>query len=107
MKEDSKQSNSKIGLIIGLIVVGVVIWFFLGRSRSNSWTLFIYSSASPDQSSIKDRVENINSQEACIQSGLAYTSSGGSYECAYACKYKTEYQTEICERTCDHGGCRE
>lgn len=73
----------------------------------NSWTLFLYSSTSPDMDSLQKRTNNIDSKEACIKSGITYTTNGGSYECAYGCKYKKEYKSEVCERTCDHGGCRE
>lgn len=76
-------------------------------SQSKSWTLFTYSSVNPDQDFLKNRIENINSQEACIQAGVPYATKGGSYECAYGCKYIKEYKSEICERTCDHKGCRE
>ncbi len=74
---------------------------------NKSWTLFVYSSLNPDQDFIKNKIENIDSKDACIQSGLAYTKTSGSYECAYGCEYRKEYKSEICERTCDHGGCRE
>lgn len=107
----NRTSNNSLKTIIAIVIVIVVgIWLFgvlRDVLRPKSWTLFLYSSENPDMNYLLNRVDNLSSKDICTATGFAYTKKFGSYECGYDCKFNNKYFTEICDKTCDHGGCRD
>lgn len=97
-----------------LVVVIFVLW--LGYKgvvwgynlvRPKSWTLFIYSSATPDTDYQINRIDGYSRQSECLEAGIKYSLKTGSYECGYDCRYRDKYYMEICDRVCGKSGCRD
>jgi hypothetical protein len=90
-------------LIVLLISITPKIINFL---RPKTWTLFIYSTNTPNTDYLIQRIDGYKSQRECLEKGFELTRDRGSYECGYGCRYRKEYKVEICNKVCTRFGCR-
>lgn len=119
--EESKKIPSKpasdssfFSPIISIVLLIVVIWlgykgiiWVQNKVRPKSWTLFLYSSPTPDIYYQTNRIDGYKSQTECIEKGIIFTKEYGSFECGYDCNFKPEYGEVICDRVCSRSGCRD
>jgi hypothetical protein len=75
--------------------------------RPKAWTLFLYSSETPDTEEENARIEGYKSKTTCLEKGLTLSMKSGSFECGYDCRYRDEFRSEICEKVCSKRGCRD
>ncbi len=107
-KMQKVRSFSKTVILLIVIGAGIYFAFNWGKDlfRSKSWALFLYSSSTPDTSSLLQRIDGYKNKTDCLEKGFSMT-KGGSYECAYDCRYEDKYYMEICDVVCGQNGCRE
>jgi|SRR3989344_1347733 len=77
---------------------------YIPEIKVKGWTLFLFSSSSPDTDYQTHRIDGYSSSQECVQQGLASAPVKGSYECGLDCKGS---KPAICKRVCGRNGCRE
>jgi hypothetical protein len=97
-----------------IILFGVGIWLLtvgyhwvVDSVRPKAWTLFLYSSETPNTEEESSRVEGYANKTACLEKGIILSDKNGSFECGYDCRYRDEYHYELCEEICSKRGCRQ
>ena len=101
--------------IIGLIAIIVLTYFIYAQGseilRPKIWSLFIYSTFSPDMNHLINRIDGYNQQTECLESGIKLIPKNGSYECGYDCRYQEGLGIndglEVCKKTCSKTGCQD
>ena len=96
-----------IGVIIIIVLLVNAIPKVIDFFRPKSWTLFLYSSETPDTYYEVQRIEGYNSQTECLEKGFDMSREiKGSYECGYYCRYD-KYGLFYCDKVCGQRGCRD
>lgn len=114
MEEENKSSS---GCLIILVIILVFIWWYGGKGHNwarklnpfgKTWTLFLFTSDSPDRDYDYAQIGGYKSQVNCLEAGLDkknLNSEVNSYQCGYDCLI--ESGTEICDKVCSKFGCRD
>ena len=96
--------------IIGIVIVIVLLIYAVPKIidflRIKTWTLFLYSTETPDTNYLIQRIDGYKTQTECLEKGFNMSRNWGSYECGYGCRYRNEYGVEICDKVCTRFGCR-
>lgn len=96
-------------ILIFLITVGILIykgyeWPYFSM-KPKYWTLFIYSTSSPDRDYLMQRIDGYDRQTDCIEKGFTLSKDKGSYECGYNCRFRSDVGMEVCEKFCNGKYC--
>ncbi|KPJ56555.1 hypothetical protein AMJ49_04570 [Parcubacteria bacterium DG_74_2] len=97
--------------IIGILIIIALLIYAVPKIidflRIKTWTLFLYSTETPDTDYLIQRIDGYKTQTECLEKGFNMSKNRGSYECGYDCRYRKEYGVEICDKVCSKWGCRD
>lgn len=102
-----KNNMYKTILYIAIfIAIFLVAKSLIQKNKQQEWTLFIYSSITPDSEKQKIKVDGYKSKNDCIEKAISLTKKNESFECASDCK-PSMGNTNVCDKVCDASGCRD
>jgi hypothetical protein len=108
-----KLIKSILGLVLKVIVIIIIIVILINAApkvidffKVKTWSLFIYSTETPNTNYLIQRIDGYKSQTECMEKGISLSKSEGSYECGYYCRVD-KYFFETCREVCNRYGCRD